>query len=142
MPDPTGRWLNTTQWQCPKCAWVNGFATESCEKCDQSVRPPENEPVRPLDPLDLIGHDPTREGESRVVELVHTLTRVTREKAMALIGDGLRSGLKKRGERADRVLQAISELPEEDQHAALGSLVDDLEKVGFALYRIDDDEPG
>jgi hypothetical protein len=142
MPDPTGRWLNTTQWQCPKCAWVNGFAIERCQKCGQSVRPPENEPVRPLDPLDLIGHDPARVGDARLVALVHTLTRVTHEKAMALIGDGLRNGLKKRGERGDRVWQAISELPEDDQRAALASLVDDLEKVGFALYRIDEDEPG
>ena len=142
MPDPTGRWLNTTQWQCPKCAWVNGFATESCEKCDQSVRPPENEPVRPLDPLDLISHDPARVGDPRLVDLVHTLTRVTREKAMGLIGHSLRNALTKRGEQGDRVWQAISELPEDDQRAALGSLVDDLEEGGFALYRIDRDGRG
>jgi hypothetical protein len=144
MPDPTGRWLNTMQWQCPKCAWVNGSADESCQKCDRSVRPPENEPVRPPDPLDLISHDEARVASGGLVELaakaVHTLTRVTRERAMALIGDSLRDGLKKGGEQGDRAWQAIAELPDDDQHAALGYLVDDLEVGGFALYRIRDDE--
>ena len=140
MPDPTGRWLNTTQWQCPKCAWVNGSADESCQKCGQSVRPPEDEPVRPPDPLDLISHDPTRVGDGRLVELVHTLTRVTHEKAMALIGDSLRNGLKKRGAQGDRAWQAITELPEDDRRAALGYMVDDLEEEGFVLYRVDGDK--
>jgi hypothetical protein len=58
---------------------------------------------------------------------------------MALIGAGLRNGLKRRGERGDRAWEAITELPEEDQQAALASLLDDLEKVGFALYRVDED---
>ena len=61
---------------------------------------------------------------------------------MALIGDSLRSSLKKRGEQGDRAWQAITELPEDDQRAALGYLVDDLEEEGFALYRINRDEPG
>ena len=59
MPDPTGRWLNATQWQCPKCAWVNGYLDARCQKCGQSVRPAEEEPVRPPDPLDLIGRKDT-----------------------------------------------------------------------------------
>jgi hypothetical protein len=142
MPDPTGRWLNTTQWQCPKCAWVNGSADEGCEKCGASVRPPENEPVRPPDPLDLISHDPSRVGETRLVEAVHGLTRVTHDRAMALIGHGLRNGLRKRGEQGDRAWQAISDLPEDDQRAVLGHLVDDLEEEGIALYRIDEDGRG
>jgi hypothetical protein len=146
MPDPAGRWLNTMQWQCPKCAWVNGSADESCQNCGRSIRPPENEPVRPPDPLDLISHDEARVANAGLVEratkAVHTLTRVTREKAMSLIGDGLRSGLKKRGEPGDRVWQAITKLPEDDQRAALGYLVDDLAEGGFALYRIDEDERG
>jgi hypothetical protein len=143
MTDPTGRWLNATQWQCPKCGWVSASADESCQKCGESIRPPESEPVRPPDPLDLISDDAARVGDSRPVELatkaVHTLTRVTRDKAMALIGAGLRNGLKRRGERGDRAWEAITELPEEDQQAALASLLDDLEKVGFALYRVDED---
>ncbi|HYB25171.1 MAG TPA: hypothetical protein VEF89_01015 [Solirubrobacteraceae bacterium] len=145
MPDPTGRWLNATQWQCPKCAWVNGSADDGCQKCGGSVRPSQAEPPRPPDPLDLIGDDETRLGYGSRVELatkaVHRLTRVTREKATALISESLRTGLKKRGKTGDRALQAITEMPENDQRAALDSLMDDLEDGGFALYRIDDDEP-
>jgi hypothetical protein len=140
MPDPTGRWLNTTQWQCPKCAWVNGSRDESCEKCDASIRPPENEPVRPPDPLDLISHDPARVGDGRLVELVHTLTRVTHEKAMTLIANSLHHGLKKRGEPGARAWQAIAELPEDDQRAALRSLVDNLDEEGVGLYQIGEAE--
>lgn len=146
MPDPTGRWLNGAQWQCPKCAWVNRSAEESCQQCGRSVRPPKNEPVRPPDPLDLLSHDDTGAPNPGLVELatkaVHTLTRVTHAKAMALIGDGLRNSLTQRGERGDRAWQAITELPEDDQRAALGHLVDDLEQEGFALYRIDADGQG
>lgn len=146
MPDPTGRWLNTTQWQCPKCAWVNGPADERCQKCGSSVRPPKKEPVRPLDPLDLISHDEARVGDAGLVALtnkaVHTLTRVTREKATALIGNSLRNSLKQRGEHGDRAWQAITELSEDDQRAAFGYLVDDLEQGGFALYRVDEDKHG
>lgn len=144
MPDPTGRWLNPTQWQCPKCAWVNGSADQRCQKCGESVRPPEDEPIRPPDPLDLIGHDEAKAGDAGLVTLAtkaaHTLTRVTRERATALIGDCLRSGLKKRGEQADRAWQAITELPEDDQRATFGYLVDDLEERGFALYRIGEND--
>jgi hypothetical protein len=146
MPNPTGRWLNTKQWQCPSCAWVNGSADEGCQKCGGSVRPSEDEPARPPDPLDIVGRGETGAGVANPIELatkaVHTLTRVTREKAMALIGDGLHHGLKKRGEKGDRAWQAITELPENDQRATLGSLVDDLEQEGFALYRIREDEHG
>jgi hypothetical protein len=61
---------------------------------------------------------------------------------MALIGDGLRNALKKRGEQGDRAWQAIAELSEDEKRAALGYLVDDLEEGGFALYRIDEDGHG
>jgi len=146
MPDPTGRWLNRTQWQCPKCAWVNDSAHERCEQCAGSVRPPSTEPVRPPDPLDLISHDPSRVGDGALARVatkaVETLTRVTRSKAMTLIGDGLRNALRQRGESGDRAWQAIAELPEDDQRAALGYLVDNLEETGFVLYRIDEDGRG
>ena len=146
MPDPTGRWLNGTQWQCPKCAFVNGFAEAKCQNCGASVRPAREEPARPPDPLDLISHDSTRVPGTSPLELaakaVHTLTRVTRDKAAALIGHGLRSGLENRGETGDRAWQAIAEMPESDQHAALSSLVDELEKAGVALYRFNGDERG
>jgi hypothetical protein len=145
MPDPTGRWLNPMQWQCPRCAWVNSSADQTCQRCGASVRPSQVEPVRPPDPLDLIGRDESRVGDAGPVELaaqaIHRFTRVTREKAMALFGDGLRAGLKKRGEKGDRAWQAIAEMPESDQRAALATLVDDLEREGFALYRIHDDGP-
>ncbi len=144
MPDPTGRWLNTTQWQCPKCAWVNGSDRERCQKCGGSVRPAADEPVRPPDPLDLISHGGTP-GPSPVelaARAVHNLTRVTREKATSLLGEGLRNALTKRGEKGDRAWLAITEMPENDQQAALGSLVDDLEQGGFAIYRVDQDGRG
>ena len=144
MPDPTGRWLNTTQWQCPKCAWVNESDRERCQKCEGSVRPAADEPARPPDPLDLISHGgtPGPSPAEFAAKAVQTLTRVTREKATALIGDSLRNALKKRGEKGDRAWQAITEMPENDQQSALGSLVDDLEKGGFAIYRVDQDGRG
>lgn len=146
MPDPTGRWVNATQWQCPRCAHVNGSANQRCDKCGGSVRPSEDEPVRRPDALDLIGRDETPIGDGSPVELAakaaHALTRVTRAKATALIGHSLRNGLKKHGEHGDRAWQAITEMPERDQHAALGSVVDNLEEEGFALYRIGEDERG
>jgi CorA-like Mg2+ transporter protein len=90
MPDPTGRWLNNTQWQCPRCAWVSGSGDESCQKCGASVRPSRDEPVRQPDPLDLIGRDESRVGDAGPVGLatqaIHRLTRVTREKAMTRPG--------------------------------------------------------
>ena len=146
MPDPTGRWLNGGQWQCPKCAWVNESDRERCQRCAESVRPARDEPVRPPDPLDLISHDPARVGNAGLAKVAtkaaQTLTRVTHAKAMALIGDGLHKALKRRGEPGDRAWQAIAALPEDDQRAALGHLVDDLEEGGFALYRIDEDGHG
>ena len=146
MPDPTGRWINPTQWQCPKCAWVNGSADERCQHCAGSVRPPKSEPVRPPDPLDLISHDPARAGNAGLAKVAtkaaQTLTRVTHARAMALIGDSLRNALKKRGEQGDRAWQAIAELPEDEQRAALGYLVDDLEEAGFALYQFDENGRG
>jgi hypothetical protein len=142
MSDPTGRWLNKTQWQCPKCAWVNDSDRARCQKCDASVRPPEDEPARPLDPLDLIGHNDSGTGTvERAANAVQAVTRVTRDKARALIGEGLRSGLTKRGEKGDRALQAISEMPDDERQAALDSLMDDLEAGGFGLYRAGEDEP-
>jgi hypothetical protein len=144
MPNPTGRWINGAQWQCPKCGWVNAAADEGCRKCGASVRPPEDEPARPPDPLDLISHGgaPGENPIGLAAKAVHTLTRVTRERATALIGDGLRTSLKRRGEKGDQAWRAITEMPEDDQRAALGSLVDDLEHSGFALYRVNDDERG
>jgi hypothetical protein len=145
MPDPTGRWLNGTQWQCPKCAWVNDSDRERCQQCGESVRPPQDEPVRPPDPLDLVGHDASREADGTPVEraakAVHALTRMTRDKATAAIGKSLRSGLKRRGGKGDPAWQAITELPEDEQRATLGSLVDDLEADGYVLYQIADDQP-
>lgn len=130
MTDPTGRWLNGTQWQCPKCGWVNGRGDGRCQSCDASVRPPGDEPVRPPDPLDLISHRETpQRGGGRAVKLAtkdgQTLTRVTRDRATQLIGDSLR--------------KAIPEMPNGAQDAALGSVVDDLERAGFALFEIGDD---
>ncbi len=146
MPDPTGRWVNRMQWQCPRCAWVNDAAAEGCQSCGASVRPSEDEPVRPPDPLDIIGHGQSRVGDAGAAQLaanaIHRLTRVTREKAMALFGQSLRTELKNHGEHGAQASQAIAEMPESDQRAALGSLVDDLEQKGFALYSIRDDEPG
>jgi hypothetical protein len=140
MPDPTGRWLNTTQWQCPKCAWVNDADRERCQKCEGSVRPAEDEPPRPPDPLDLVSHGGTP-GASPA-ELVAKAIRVTREKARSVIGESLRTALKNRGEKGDRAWQAIAEMPASDQSAALDSVVDDLERRGFVILKIDGDEPG
>jgi hypothetical protein len=144
MADPTGRWVNNTQWQCPKCAWVNDRAVERCQSCDGSVRPPADEPVRPPDPLDLIGHKEPR--TSRPVELAtksdHTLTRVTRDRAVAVIGDSLRTALRNGGDEGDQAWAAISQMSADAQNAALGSVVDDLEREGFALVQISEDGAG
>lgn len=69
MPSPTGRWVNTLQWQCPKCLWVNGSGHESCEKCGGSVRPSEDEPVRPWDALDVVGRGEHKVRDGDPVEL-------------------------------------------------------------------------
>lgn len=146
MPDPTGRWVDRIQWQCPKCGWFNDATAERCQKCDASVRPSRDEPVRPPDPLDLVSHPDAREDDAGTVgaatDAIQTLSRVTRERAMALFGVSLRTGLRSRGDQGAQAWQAIAEMPESDQRAALGSLVDDLEQEGFALYAIRDDEPG
>jgi hypothetical protein len=143
MPDPTGRWLNSSQWQCPRCAWVNRSADGTCQRCGGSVRPSRNEPARPPDPLDLIGHAESQVHGTGPVELaaqaIHRLTRVTREKAATLFGESLRAELTRHGEKGNRAWLAIAAMPETDQRAALGSLVDDLERGGFALYRIRDE---
>ena len=68
MPDPTGRWVNSLQWQCPKCLWVNDSTHERCDKCGASVRPSEDEPVRRWDPLDLIGRDEALASKDRTGE--------------------------------------------------------------------------
>jgi hypothetical protein len=58
MPDPTGRWITESSWQCPVCATINSFDRERCVNCGKSVRPSNNEPIRPVDPLDVVGrHD-------------------------------------------------------------------------------------
>jgi hypothetical protein len=146
MPKPTGRWVNGTQWQCPKCAWVNGAAAEECQTCGESVRPPQDEPVRPPDSLDIVGYDESRVKGARPSQppsrAIHGLTRVTRDTAMRLFGQSLRTGLNGHGERGARAWQAIAEMPESEQRAALGVLVDDLEHEGVALYSIRDDETG
>lgn len=69
MPNPTGRWVNAAQWQCPKCLWVNDSAHEHCEKCGGSVRPSEDEPVRPWGPLDVVGRGETDRQDADPVEL-------------------------------------------------------------------------
>lgn len=61
MPDPTGRWISQRQWQCPACGAVNSPADERCRECDRCVRPSDDEPIRPVDPLDLIGKGGDRE---------------------------------------------------------------------------------
>ena len=55
---------------------------------------------------------------------------------MALFGESLRTGLKSHGEQGAHAWQAIAEMPDTEQRAAVGSLVDDLEQRGFALYSI------
>jgi Zn-finger in Ran binding protein and others len=55
MPDPTGRWIAARKWQCPACGTVNPEDRERCEGCGASQRPSFDEPVRPLDPLDVVG---------------------------------------------------------------------------------------
>jgi hypothetical protein len=67
---------------------------------------------------------------------------VTRDQAMAVIGDSLRTGLRNGGEEGDRAWNAISQMSDDAQNAALGSVVDDLEKEGFALVQISEDGAG
>jgi hypothetical protein len=55
MPDPTGRWIKSREWQCPACGTLNAEDRERCEGCNESVRPSFDEPIRPPDPLDLVG---------------------------------------------------------------------------------------
>jgi len=55
MADQTGRWINQRQWQCPECSAVNNRPVKRCQQCARSVSPGEDEPIRPPDPLDLIG---------------------------------------------------------------------------------------
>jgi len=55
-----------------------------------------------------------------------TLTRVTRDRSTELIGDSLR--------------KANAEMSDGLQDAALGSVVDDLEQAGVALFEIGDDQ--
>ncbi len=55
MPDPTGRWITESSWQCPVCGNVNSYDRERCANCDRSVRPSNQEPIRPVDPLDVVG---------------------------------------------------------------------------------------
>jgi len=63
MPDPTGRWISRSQWQCPACGTVNTDDRERCQGCDASIRPSFDEPIRPPDPADIIGQGKKREGE-------------------------------------------------------------------------------
>jgi hypothetical protein len=134
------------QWQCPRCAWVNDSDREGCQECGASVRPAEDEPVRPPDALDMVGRDESRAGDAGPIQLagkaIQNLTRVTREKAMALFGQSLRTELERYGDQGAQASQAIAEMPESDQHAAFGAMVDDLEQRGFALYSIRDREHG
>jgi hypothetical protein len=63
MPDPTGRWIATRQWQCPACGTVNPEDRERCQGCGDGVRPSFEEPVRPPDPADIIGRGKTPDPE-------------------------------------------------------------------------------
>jgi len=63
MPDPTGRWIALRRWQCPACGTVNTEDRERCEGCSESVRPSPDEPVRPPDPLDIVGQSRKRHGD-------------------------------------------------------------------------------
>lgn len=63
MPDPSGRWINAKQWQCPVCSAVNNRPAKRCQTCDRSVSPGDDEPIRPADPLDLIGRKPGVRGD-------------------------------------------------------------------------------
>jgi len=65
MPDPTGRWITEKQWQCPQCGNVNSRSDARCHGCEHSVRPSELEPVRPPDPLDVIGQGRPGKGKAR-----------------------------------------------------------------------------
>jgi hypothetical protein len=64
MPDPTGRWVNRSEWQCPACGTVNSEDRERCQGCGESVRPPSGEPARPPDPADIIGKAKSAAGEA------------------------------------------------------------------------------
>ena len=64
MPDPTGRWINHSEWQCPVCGTVNTEDRERCQGCGESVRPSTDEPIRPLDPADIIGRAKNRAGDA------------------------------------------------------------------------------
>jgi hypothetical protein len=55
MADPTGRWIAARQWKCPACGTVNPEDRERCGNCGKSLRPSFDEPVRPLDALDVVG---------------------------------------------------------------------------------------
>lgn len=61
MPDPTGRRISRDKWACQICNTVNDFDRERCAGCGRTVQPPADEPIRPLDPLDVIGHNGDRE---------------------------------------------------------------------------------
>jgi Zn-finger in Ran binding protein and others len=63
MPDPTGRWIKVREWQCPACGTVNPEDRERCEACNESVRPSFDEPIRPPDPLDVVGKGRKPEAE-------------------------------------------------------------------------------
>jgi ferredoxin len=64
MPDPTGRWINHAEWQCPACGTVNAEDRERCQGCGESVRPSTEEPIRPPDPADIIGRSKRTAGEA------------------------------------------------------------------------------
>ncbi len=64
MPDPTGRWIKQREWQCPACGTVNPEDRDRCDGCGASVRPSFDEPIRPPDPLDVIGQGKKPDRES------------------------------------------------------------------------------
>jgi hypothetical protein len=67
---------------------------------------------------------------------------VTRDRAVAVIGDSLRTALRNGGDEGDQAWAAISQMSADAQNAALGSVVDDLEREGFALVQISEDGAG
>ena len=70
MPDATGRWVTEHNWACPACGMINADFDSACRDCERSVRPDDDEPIRPPDVLDLVGADPRRRRDATYVTLL------------------------------------------------------------------------